>query len=73
MAVQGARELLCVVAARIGRYAVDDAELHQTMAELQAAERDLERYGYQASKRKEEYIRSQTRARGQRDLRLQQN
>jgi hypothetical protein len=67
--VRGAKHLLRGVADRIARYAGDDTELHQTMAELRAAEQDLERYGYQATKRKEEYFLSQTRSRGQRDLR----
>jgi hypothetical protein len=34
--------------------------------ELRAAEQELERHGYQAAKRKEEYFLSQTCARGQR-------
>jgi hypothetical protein len=36
---------------------------------LHAAERDLVRHGYQSERRKEEYFQSQTRSRGQRDLR----
>jgi Ca-activated chloride channel family protein len=67
--IRGAKHLLRGVADRIARYAGSDAELHQTMAELRAAEQDLERYGYQAAKGKEEYFLSQTRSRGQRDLR----
>jgi Ca-activated chloride channel family protein len=67
--IRGAKHLLRAVGDRIARYAGSDAELHQTMAELRAAEQDLERNGYQAAKRKEEYFLSQTRSRGQRDLR----
>jgi hypothetical protein len=50
------------VSDRIARYAGSDAELCD-------AERDLERYVYHAAKRKEECYGSQTRSRGQRDLR----
>jgi Ca-activated chloride channel family protein len=67
--VSGAVALLHTVAARIARYAGTDAALLQTLAELRSAERDLQQFGYQAARRKEEYFQSQMRARGQRDLR----
>lgn len=67
--IRGAQQLLQDVARRIARYAGTDIGLHQSLAELHAAERDLVRHGYQSERRKEEYFQSQTRSRGQRDLR----
>jgi hypothetical protein len=68
--VDGARKLLRRVAGRIVEYAGPDTILQQALVDLRAVERELEQYGYQsAHDAKEAYFETQTRGRGQRDLR----
>jgi Ca-activated chloride channel homolog len=67
--IEGARRALYGVARRIAEYAGTDGKLREALAELNTAARDLEQHGYQAAQGKEAYFVSQSRARGQRDLR----
>jgi Ca-activated chloride channel homolog len=67
--VAGARQVLDGVARRIAEYAGDDSELLTSIAELRRAEADLSMHGYAPAMAKETYFASQSRSRGQRDLR----
>jgi hypothetical protein len=63
----GARHRLRSVARRIAHYAAGDADLLQALRELEQAERDLQNPDPEVHR--ERYFKSQTAARGQRDLR----
>jgi hypothetical protein len=63
----GARHRLRSVARRIEHYAAGDGDLLQALRELEQAERDLQNSDPEVHR--ERYFKSQTAARGQRDLR----
>jgi Ca-activated chloride channel family protein len=67
--VAAAREVLGKVARRISEYASDDPQLQQSIAGLRRLETDISERGYAPAPAKEAYYASQTRSRGQRDLR----
>ena len=70
--VAGARDILNRVAGRIAEYAGDDPALLQAVEGLRQAAMEFDRRGYAPAMAKEAYSASQTRSRGQRDLRGKQ-